>query len=95
MGPIDLIVFFGYLIGILTFGLTFAKRTVSREEFLVAGRGMGWIPIGLSVMVTVFSAVNYTAFTGEVAAHGLYVLMVLPVFVTGTNAIFTTFCCNP
>lgn len=36
---------------------------------------------GLSIMATAFSAINYTAFSGEVSRHGLYVALSLPVFV--------------
>jgi SSS family transporter len=42
---------------------------------------MHWFPIGLSIMITAFSAINYIAFSGEVYEHGLYVMLCLPVFV--------------
>lgn len=41
---------------------------------------MGWLPVGLSIMVTAFSAINITAFSGEVFSYGLYALMSIPVF---------------
>ena len=75
----DLAAFLIYLTGILGFSVILNRRRHSRDVFL-AGRRMGWFPIGLSVMVTVFSAVNFVAFPTEVMAHGLYVLVSLPVF---------------
>lgn len=51
------------------------------DEFFLAGKSMHWIPVGLSIMVTAFSGINYTAFSGEVFANGLYVALSLPVFI--------------
>lgn len=81
MSGLDRFVFFAYLAGILALGALFARRQRSEGEFFLAGRSMGWFPVGLSVMVTAFSALNYTAFSGEVLQHGLYVALSLPVFV--------------
>ena len=81
MHSVDYVVFAAYLIGSLGLGLAFARRQRGEGEFFVAGRSMRWVPIGLSVMVTAFSAMNYVAFPGEVSRHGLYVLLCLPVFV--------------
>jgi len=81
MGTADLVIFFAYLLGSLALGLAFARRQRREGEFLLAGRSMRWLPIGLSVMATAFSAMNVVAFSTEVATHGLYVLLCLPVFV--------------
>jgi SSS family transporter len=74
------VVFFTYLAVLLVIGLLAHRRRADAEEFHVAGRSFGWFPAGVSIMVTLFSAVNFTAFTGEVFQHGLYVLMTLPAF---------------
>jgi SSS family transporter len=68
-------------VGILGLGFCFSKKDVSSTEYFLAGRTMGWFPIGLSVMVTVFSAVNYVAFPNEVFGYGLAVTMSIPVFI--------------
>ena len=81
MGIWDYLVFTAYLLGVLSLGLLARSSRTSSREFFLARRSLGWFPIGLSVMVTVFSAVNFTAFPGEVLSHGLYVLVALPVFV--------------
>ncbi|MCP4639681.1 MAG: sodium/solute symporter [bacterium] len=77
----DLIMFFGYLVVVLAIGFAVKRRDGSSSEFFLAGRSMPWFPVGLSVMVTLFSAVNYTAFPTEVFGHGLYVAIALPAFV--------------
>jgi len=81
MTAIDYIVLFAYILLTILLGLKFARGQRTRSDFFLAGKSMRWFPIGISVMVTVFSAINYTAFPGEVFGHGLYVLLCLPVFV--------------
>ena len=81
MGAVDWAVFAGYLAGIVLLAAVFVRRVGDTGEYFLARRSMGWFPIGLSIMVTAFSAVNYTAFSGEVSAHGLYAMLSLPVFV--------------
>lgn len=80
MSPTDKLILLLYLL--MTLGIGWAART--REDradtFFLAGRRMGWFPIGLSVMVTVFSAINYVALPGEVFGYGLYVTASFPVF---------------
>ncbi|MBN2711022.1 MAG: sodium:solute symporter, partial [Planctomycetes bacterium] len=75
------IAFFGYLVGILLIGLHFRRKERSDREYFLAGRSMGWLPVGLSVMVTAFSAINFVAFPNEIFVNGLAVTVALPVFV--------------
>jgi SSS family transporter len=77
---IDYIIISIYFAVTLSIGAYLSKRQTLQHDFFLAGRSMHWFPIGLSVMVTAFSAINYTAFSGEVFSHGLYVLLCLPVF---------------
>lgn len=79
MRSLDLIAFLTYLVGIMVFSCLLNRRQHTPDVFL-AGRKMGWFPIGLSVMISLFSAVNFVAFPTEVIEHGLYVLASLPVF---------------
>ncbi len=82
MALFDYIVLGIYLISVLGIGIFATRnREGSAEEYFTTNRSMGWFTVGLSVMVTAFSAVNYTGFSGEVFSHGLYVLLSLPVFV--------------
>ena len=81
MHVIDYSILFVYFAVLIFLGLLFSKKQHSQNDFFLAGRSMGWFPIGISVMITAFSAINYTAFSGEVFAHGLYVTLSLPIFV--------------
>ncbi len=77
---IDLAVLALYLAAVLGIGLRARRRGGGAGEFFLAGRELGAWPLGLSVMITLFSAINFTAFPTEVAAHGLYVWASVPVF---------------
>lgn len=80
MTGLDVAVFLGYLLGMAVLSYVWQRYRPTTDWFL-AGRTMGEFPVGLSVMITLFSAVNFVAFPTEVMAHGLYVLAALPVFV--------------
>lgn len=80
---LDQTVFFSYLAIVLAIGLAATARgrgAFSAPSYFLANRSMGWLPIGLSVMVTAFSAINFIAMPSEVLGHGLYVVASLPVF---------------
>ena len=76
----DVAVLLLYLVAVLGVGAWARRREGGEEEFFLAGRRLGAWPMGLSVMVTLFSAVHFTAFPTEVAGHGLYVWASVPVF---------------
>lgn len=76
----DWTVVFIYMATVFLIGWVMRNRGGNLADFFLAGRSMGWFPIGISVMVTMFSAINYLAFPGEVYGHGLYVIASLPVF---------------
>ncbi|MFW5798793.1 MAG: sodium:solute symporter family protein [Planctomycetota bacterium] len=77
--PTDYAVLAVYLLGVTALGLLLGRRR-GEDDYFLAGRSMGVLPVGLSVMVTAFSAINVVAFSGEVFGHGLYVVASLPVF---------------
>jgi len=80
MAPLDYAVFATYVAVVLGVGAHCARRQRGEGEYYLAGRSMGWLPVGLSVAATAFSGINYVAFTGEVFSQGLYVLLSLPIF---------------
>jgi SSS family transporter len=77
---IDYLILCLYLAAMLMTGWFLRVKSGKDDDFFLAGRNMGWFPIGLSVMVTVFSAINYLALPNEVFGYGLYVIVALPVF---------------
>lgn len=81
MRIIDVIILAAYFAVIVTIGMAVSRRGQTDKDFFLAGRSMHWFPIGLSITLTAFSGINYTAFSGEVFGHGMYVALSLPVFI--------------
>jgi SSS family transporter len=77
----DYLVFYSYLIIILIIGIALRHKKRSESEFFVAERSMGWFPVGISIMVTMMTAVNYAIFPTEIFSHGIYIIISLPMFV--------------
>lgn len=80
MSIFDFFILFLYLLAVLLLGWAASRKIAQDDEYFLAGRGMGWLPIGLSVMVTSFSAINYLAIPSEIFGYGLYVIVSFPVF---------------
>lgn len=76
----DYIILAIYIVLLCIISYVFRHVRKDSQDFFLAGRSLGFLPIGLSVMVTTFSAVNYLAMPGEIAGHGLYMLASLPAF---------------
>ncbi|MBN1513908.1 MAG: hypothetical protein JXB13_17965 [Phycisphaerae bacterium] len=71
-----------YLVGMVVVGLLFRHQR-SSEDFLLAGRGMGWLPVGLSVMASLFSANSLVFYPGEAFRYGLLIAVgLLAVYAT-------------
>jgi SSS family transporter len=88
MSAWDWTILVAYLLGVLALGSVLMRRRRRRAgEYLLAGRSMHWLPVGLSVMATAFSTMNYVAFSSEIARNGLYVALSLPVFVLVAPAV--------
>jgi SSS family transporter len=77
---LDWTILAAYVAGVFALGARFARRQGAQGEYYLAGRSMTWLPVGLSIMATAFSALNFVAFPSEVLANGLYVLLAVPAF---------------
>lgn len=64
-----------YLSGILAIGFASSRHQKTTEDFFLAGRGMGLIPVGLSLCMTLFSAISYTAIANQSYYHGMLMMM--------------------
>lgn len=76
---LDYVIVLGYLA--ISLGLGFAmRRQANRDEFLTAGRSMGRITVGLSVMATLFSANSFVMYPSAAYGNSLRILMALVAF---------------
>ncbi len=90
MHPLDLAVVVIYLLSMLAMGLFFG-RNQSREEFFVAKRSMGWLPVGLSVMATLFSSNSFVFYPSAALGDSLRIGMSLIAFALMTPVVIWVF----
>ena len=80
---IDYVVLGFFLLVMLLVGLYFNRQQHSTTDFFLAGRSMSWLPVGLSVMATLLSALSYTGIPGEAYKFGFLLLVqVLAIWLT-------------
>jgi len=82
MAPLDYGVIIAYGLGMLAVGAYYARRTVSREDYLLGGRQMRSSFVGLSLFATLLSTITYLAMPGEVINKGpviLWTMVAIPI----------------
>ncbi len=57
--PLDWLVIAGYLTALTAVGIYHSRRQHDLKDYFLAGRSMGWIPIGLSLMAALNSGMDY------------------------------------
>jgi SSS family transporter len=78
---LDWLVLGVYLVGVIVLGASFYKGQKTTKDFFLAGRSMSWIPVGLSVVATLFSAISYIALPAANQRFGI-------ILVAGSLAVF-------
>jgi len=67
---IDYVAVFIYFLGVLSLGYYFSKRQRSVEEYFLAGRGMPWFVVGVSMYASLLSTIAYLSEPGEFIKNG-------------------------
>ena len=70
LGALDLIAIAAYALLVLYVGWRCARQQVSMEEYFVAGRGVGSIIVGISMIATLLSTISYLTTPGEMIKNG-------------------------
>src|SRR3954463_15688118 len=70
MRPLDLVIIFGYLVGITAFGIWFAGRQETTEDYFVGDRSVPWWPIAASIVATETSTITFISVPGVAFARG-------------------------
>jgi len=65
----DYVILVTYLLGITALGSLFMRGQHNTKDFFLAGRSMGWIPVGISVLATNFSAISLLGSPGYIVAN--------------------------
>lgn len=72
---IDVALVLAYLAALAGVGVYFSRRQKSMDDFFLAGRSMGWLPIGLSLMAALNSGIDYLQQPSATVKYGLVMTM--------------------
>jgi SSS family transporter len=70
MQTLDLIIIFGYLIGVTAFGALFARKQETTEDYFVGDRSVPWWAIAASIVATETSTITFISVPGIAFARG-------------------------
>jgi len=59
MQTLDLIIIFGYLIGVTLFGVWFSSKQETTEDYFVGDRNVPWWAIAASIVATETSTITF------------------------------------
>jgi len=74
LSVLDWIVIGLYALGMLGVGWYYARRTETTDDYLLGGRNMKPLNVGLSLFATLLSTISYLAYPGEMIRYGPMVL---------------------
>src|SRR5438034_11125519 len=70
MKTLDLIIIFGYLIGIVLFGSWFAKKQQTTSDYFLGDRSVPWWAVAFSIVATETSTITFISVPGIAYARG-------------------------
>src|SRR6266480_4963608 len=70
MKPIDLVIIFGYLIGITLFGVWFSRKQETTRDYFLGDRTVPWWAIAASIVATETSTITFISVPGIAFARG-------------------------
>lgn len=71
------------MVSMVALGAYFTRRQKSASEYLLASRNIGWFAIGLSLLSTLNSAIDYVIGPAQILEYGfMNLVMILPVFLS-------------
>jgi SSS family transporter len=72
--PIDAVIIVVYLVALAFVGVYFSRRQTDLNEFFRARQSMAWLPVGLSLMAALDSAIDYLMQPSATIRYGLVLL---------------------
>ena len=66
-----------YALGMLAVGWFYSRRTSTADDYLLGGRKMNPLSVGLSLFATLLSTISYLAYPGEMIRYGPMVLAMI------------------
>lgn len=88
LNALDILVIVGYIAMMSLIGVYFSRRTTTRDDFFLGGRGMHWILVGGSL--SLFSTISFMALPGEMIRYGIgffVAYLITPLVIPVTNRV--------
>ncbi|WP_200385998.1 sodium:solute symporter family transporter [Thiocapsa imhoffii] len=73
LAPLDLAIIGGDLLIVLAIGAHLARRIRSADDLFLAGRRLGWLPVGLSLFASNISSTTLIGLMGAAYTWGIAV----------------------
>ena len=70
MQPLDLVIIFGYLIGIVLFGTWFGRKQKTTSAYFLGNRSVPWWAVAFSIVATETSTITFISVPGIAFARG-------------------------
>lgn len=67
---LDYFLLFAYLLVMVGVGVWVGRGQQDTREYFLAGRSMGWFPLGISTIASLYSAISYMGTPSEYFTHG-------------------------
>lgn len=77
LAPLDWAVIIGYVLGMLAIGWYFSRKNKTGEDYLLGGRTMSPLMVGISLFASLISTISYLAYPGEVIRNGPMIVSVV------------------
>ncbi len=86
---LDYLFLFGYLLVMVSMGVWVGRGQKDTKEYFLAGRSMGWFPLGISTIASLYSAISYMGTPSEYSTHGSkFAVQMLAAFPSAVVVIF-------
>ena len=69
LAPLDYLTVALYGLVVVGLGMWFSRQQHTTSDYLLAGRSMGWIVVGISQLASLLSAISYLGNPGEAYEH--------------------------
>src|SRR5499427_1153395 len=73
--PLDIVIIVLYLAMLAGVGIYFSRRQKNLDEYFLAKQSMAWLPVGLSLMAALDSAIDYLMQPSATIRYGLFLLI--------------------
>ncbi|MBN2294389.1 MAG: sodium/solute symporter [Pirellulales bacterium] len=77
MSPIDWCIIAVYALGMVVVGWYYSRRTANTEDYLLGGRQMRPLAVGLSLFATMLSTISYLSWPGEMIKNGPMIMCII------------------